>query len=166
MADDRLFHCLGDSMKKLLVLFALLPTLCMGMGIFVNADEMDNLSGSKCKVHVSQYHSGSGIMYLGNCGWYGLKGPAAYVQAWNHSNHVMIVRGDFKYAQAQAHTKVTYINKVKNTIETYEEFGGYKENVKTYNFHDILADAVQAGFQIDSKVITYVKFANYIDTME
>jgi len=106
-------------MKKLLVLFALLPTLCMGMGIFVNADEMDNLNGSKCKVYVSQYHSGSGIMYLGNCGWYGLKGPAAYVLAWNDSNHVLIVRGDFKYAQAKAYTKVTYINIIKNTIQTY-----------------------------------------------
>jgi hypothetical protein len=78
----------------------------------------------------------------------------------------MVVRGNFKFGQPQTNTKVTYINKIARTIQTYEESNGYTENMRTYNFDDILADAVQAGLQLDNKIMTYIKFANYIDTME
>jgi len=153
-------------MKKLLVLLALMPSLCFAAGEFISAVPVDQPNGSTCKVYVSEYHVGSGVMYLGECGWYGLKGTAAYVQGWNYANHIRIVRGNFKYGQAMAYSKVTYINKIAKTIQTYEEFSNSKENFKQYNLDDILADVAQARMPLDNSIMAYIKFANYIDTLE
>jgi hypothetical protein len=153
-------------MRKLILLLALVPTWCFAIGEFVAATPIDNPNGSTCKVYVSEYRAGSDVMYLGSCGWYGLKGIGAYVQGWNHSNHVRIVRSVFNYGQPTTYSKVTYINKVNNTIKTYEEYGGKIENIKQYNLDDILADSLQAGLPVDHSIMAYIKFANYIDTME
>lgn len=153
-------------MKKLLLLLALIPSWCFAAGEFVIASPMDKPNGSDCRVYVSQYHVGSNVLYLGNCGWYGLKGVAAYVQAWNHSNHVRIVRSVFNYGQPTTYSKVTYINKLNDTVQTYEEYGSRIENIKQYNLNDMLVDSLQAGLKIDYSTMDYIKFANYIDTME
>jgi hypothetical protein len=153
-------------MKKFLLLLALLPSLCIAKGEFVNAVPMDNSDGKTCKVFVSDYKQGSDVRYLGNCTWFGLSGTAAYVQNWNFSNHIKIVRANFQYGQIKSYAKVTYINRVNKTIYTYDEFLGYTDNVKNYNLDDILADASQAGLAMDNNIMAYIKFANYIDTME
>jgi hypothetical protein len=69
--------------KKLLLIFALvllIPSVCLGNGISVSASEIDNPSGSRCRVVLTDYRPNSGVMYVGNCGWTGLKGIGAYVQ--------------------------------------------------------------------------------------
>jgi len=153
-------------MKKLIALLALMPSLCFAVGEFINAAPMDEPNGSSCKVYVSEYHSGSGVMYLGSCGWYGLKGTAAYVQGWNYANHIRVVRGVFDQGRTITYSKVTYINKVAKTIQTYEEFGTRKENIKRYDLDDKLTDAAQAGLSLDNNIMAYIKFANYLDTFE
>ena len=153
-------------MKKLLLFLALIPSWCFAVGEFVIAAPINKTNGSNCKVYVSDYHVGSDVMYLGDCGWYGLKGIAAYVQGWNHSNHVRIVRSVFNYGQPTTYAKVTYINKIKDTIQTYEQYGSRIENIKQYNLNDMLTDSLQAGLKIDYSTMDYITFANYIDTFE
>jgi hypothetical protein len=152
--------------KNILLVFALLlSTAAYADGAFVMASPIDNPNGKECKVFVPDYHAGSGVMYLGNCGWFGLNGIAAYVQGWNYANHIKIVRGSFEYGQVKSYSKVTYINKVNKTIQTYEQSYRMPE-VRQYNLDEILTDAVQAGLPIDNSIMSYVKFANYIDTLE
>jgi len=132
-----------------------------------NAMPLDNPTGSTCAVTLSDYYAGSVVMYTGQCGWGGLKGVAAYIQAWNHSNHIKIVRGVFNNSKAASWSKVTYINKVARTIETYEEDYWMTRNRKSYNYDNMETDARQAGLQLDfNKASAYLKFANYIDVHE
>jgi hypothetical protein len=154
-------------MKNKFLIFALiLPSICFADEMAVSAGFMDNPSGSRCKVVLSDYRPNSAAVYLGNCGWTGLKGIGAYVQAWNHSNHVKIVRGQFSSGRVEGYAKVTYINRLTNTVETYEESSYTIRNSNSYSLDGVLADARQSGLQFDSSVSAYIKFANYIDLRE
>ena len=133
----------------------------------VNAMPLDDPRGSTCKLVMAEYRAGSVVMYTGKCGWNGLYGIAGYIQAWNHSNHIKIVRGMFNNGRAVSWTKVTYINKVSRTIETYEEDEWITNNRKTHNFDDRETDARQAGLHLNfNKAESLFKFANYIDIHE
>jgi hypothetical protein len=73
----------------------------------------------------------------------------------------------FENGRALSWTKVTYINKVKKTIETYEEDEWLTENRKTHNFDYMETDARQAGLYLNfNKAESLFKFANYIDIHE
>jgi hypothetical protein len=152
-------------MKKLLFALLLLPTICFAQAQYVSAVPLNN-NGSACTVSVADYRPGSNVFYLGNCGWTGLKGTAAYITAWNHSNHIRIVRGNFSSGKAESFSKVTYINFVDRTVETYEESQSVKINTKNYDLDGILADAKQSGVRIGSGNMAYITFANYIDVFE
>jgi hypothetical protein len=152
-------------MKKLLFALLLLPTLCFAQAQYVSAVPLNN-HGSTCKVSVSDYRPGSTVFYLGDCGWTGLKGTAAYITAWNHSNHVQIVRGNFSSGKAESFSKVTYINFVDRTVATYEESQSIKINTKSYDLDGILADAKQSGVRMNGGNMAYITFANYIDVFE
>jgi hypothetical protein len=153
--------------KNILLIFALLLSpLCFAQAQYVAADPIDKPGGSTCKVLVTEYRPGSGVMYFGDCGWTGLKGIAAYVHGWNQSNHIRVVRGNFSGGKAESFTKVTYINKIERTIMTYEENSYSKLNMKLYQLDDVITDATQAGMKIDHTIMTYVKLANYIDVFE
>lgn len=154
-------------MNKLLFCVALLCSSANAQEMAINAMPLDNPTGSTCKVVMSEYRAGSVVMYTGKCGWNGLYGIAGYIQAWNHSNHIKIVRGMFNNGKANSWTKVTYINKVSKTIETYEEDEWLTNNRKTHNFDDMEADARQAGLVLNfNKASSLFKFANYIDVRE
>ena len=134
-----------------------------------NAMPLDNPTGSTCEVVLSEYYAGSVVMYAGSCGWYGLKGVGGYIQAWNHSNHIKIVRGVFDSGRAVSWAKVTYINRVKNTIETYEEDEEpwMTKNRKTHKLDDIETDARQAGLALNfNRASSLLKLANYVDVLE
>jgi hypothetical protein len=155
--------------KKLLLIFALvllIPSVCFGNGTAVAASEIDNPKGNKCRVVLTEYRPNSGVMYVGNCGWTGLKGIGAYVQGWNHSNHIKIVRGHFESGTVQSYAKVTYINKLEGTVQTYEESMFITKNSRQYYLADLLADANQSGLYFDNTVFAYIKFANYVDMRE
>jgi hypothetical protein len=132
----------------------------------VSAAPLDNPRGSRCKVVLTDYKPGSAAMYVGSCGWTGLNGTAAYVQGWNHSNHIKVVRGQFISGRVESFAKVTYINKVANVVQTYEESSYMTRNVNTYQLGDLLADAHQTGLNFDNTVSAYIKLANYIDIRE
>ena len=154
-------------MKKIFVVFALiLPVICFAGELAVSIAPVDNPNGSKCKVVLMDYKPGSAAVYLGNCGWTGLKGEGAYVQAWNHSNHIKIVRGQFSSGRVESFAKVTYINRVTNTVETYEESTYLSRRRGAYYLDDLLADAKQSGLGLDNSISAYIKFANYIDLKE
>jgi hypothetical protein len=144
----------------------MLPTLCFAQAQYVAAGQMGNPQGSTCKVLVSEYRPGSGVEYLGTCGWYGLKGIAAYVQGWNHSNHIRVVRGEFSSGKPLATTKVMYINMISKKVSTYYENEYQKTQIKVYNLDDIVTDAIQAGVLLNGDIISYVSLANYIDVLE
>jgi hypothetical protein len=152
-------------MKKLLFVFLMLPALCFAEPQYIAAAPMGN-SGADCRVLVSDYRPGSYVEYLGGCGWQGLKGTAAYVQAWNHSNHTRVVRGVFSSGKPIATTKVMYINGVSKKIVTYNENDYQRLNVKVYNLDDVLTDAVKAGVNINDDTMSYIRLANYIDIFE
>ena len=156
-------------MNKLFFCLALVCSSVNAQEMSVNAMPLDNPTGSTCKVVMSEYRAGSVVMYTGNCGWSGLHGIAGYIQAWNHSNHIKIVRGLFRNSKAVSWAKVTYINKIDKTIETYEEDEEpwMTKNRKTHNFDDMEADARQAGLVLNfNKASSLFKFANYIDVRE
>ena len=153
-------------MKKILFTLLLVPAICFAQSQYVAALAMDDERAPTCKVLVSDYHAGAGVMYLGDCGWTGLKGIAAYVQGWNHSNHIRIVRGQFSSGKPEGGTKVTYINRIKGTITTFEEDGFYKSGTKVYKLDNVITDAVQSGVKLDGAIISYVRLANYIDVFE
>lgn len=152
-------------MKKLLLaLTVALPSICFADEMLVSAVSMQN--NSTCNITVPQYKPGSSVMYLGDCGWMGLKGTAAYVQAWNHSNHIRIVRGEFSSGKIQSFAKVTYINMVTRSIETYEQNSYSTQNQNNHNLDEVLTDAKQAGVRFYKKPTDYITLANYIDTKE
>jgi hypothetical protein len=154
-------------MKNILLVFALLLSpLCHADEMAVSAAPLDNPSGSRCKVVLTEYKPGSAAMYYGSCGWTGLKGTAVYVQGWNHSNHIKVVRGQFESGKIESFAKVTYINKVTNVVETYEESSYMKQSKNVYHLGDLLADAHQSGLHFDNTVSAYIKLANYIDIRE
>lgn len=154
-------------MKKLLLVFALLlPALSFADEMAISAAPLDNVGGSRCKVILSDYRAGSAAQYVGKCGWTGLTGTGAYVQGWNHSNHIKVVRGQFVSGRVESFAKVTYINKVTNVVETFEESNYMTRNSNVYHLGDILADAHQAGLHFDNTVSAYIKLANYIDMRE
>jgi hypothetical protein len=154
-------------MNKLLFCIGLLCSSVNAQEMAINAMPLDNPTGSTCKLVMAEYRAGSVVMYTGKCGWNGLYGIAGYVQAWNHSNHIKIVRGMFNNGKAVSWTKVTYINKVNRTIETYEEDEWITNNRKTHNFDDRETDARQAGLYLNfNKAESLFKFANYIDIHE
>ena len=153
-------------MKKILAAFLLLPTLCFAEARYIAATQMDQPNGSTCKVLVDEYHAGSGVMYLGECGWTGLKGIASYTQGWNYGNHIRVVRGEFSSGKPISVTKVMYLNKVNKTIHTYEQGEYSKSGIKRYNLDDVLADANQAGLRLDNSIMAYTKLANYLDVFE
>lgn len=154
-------------MKKFMFGLALVCSGVNAQSMAVNAMPLDDPRGSTCKVVMSEYRAGSVVMYTGKCGWYGLSGVAGYIQAWNHSNHIKVVRGVFENGRAVSWTKVTYINKVKRTVETYEEDEWITENRKTHNFDDMETDARQAGLYLNfNKAESLFKFANYVDVHE
>ena len=136
-------------MNKLFFCVGLLCSSANAQEMAVNAMPLNNSIGSTCKVVLSDYRAGSVVTYTGKCGWYGLSGVSGYIQAWNHSNHIKIVRGVFNSGKAVSWTKVTYINKVSRTIETYEEDEWLTNNRKTHNFDDREADARQAGLYLN-----------------
>jgi len=155
--------------KKLLLIFALvllIPSVCLGNGISVSASEIDNPSGSRCRVVLTDYRPNSGVMYVGNCGWTGLKGIGAYVQAWNHSNHIKVVRGHFESGTVQSFAKVTYINRLEGIVQTYEESMFITKNLRQYELADLISDANQSGLHFNNTVFAYIKFANYVDIRE
>ena len=152
--------------KKLLAFLLVFPVLCFAQAQYVSAVPLTNFNGSTCRVLVSDYRPGSSVMYLGNCGLMGLKGTAAYITAWNHSNHIQVVRGNFSSGKAESFTKVTYINIIERTVTTYEESQSIHINKRSYQLDDILADAKQSGVRIDSSTMAYITFANYIDVLE
>jgi hypothetical protein len=153
--------------KNILLVFALLlPPLCFAQEVAVSAAPLDNPSGSRCKVVLTDYKAGSAAQYLGSCGWTGLNGTGAYVQGWNHSNHIKVVRGQFVSGRIETFAKVTYINKVNNVVQTYEESSYMTRNITSYQLGDLLADAHQVGLNFDNTVSAYIKLANYIDIRE
>jgi hypothetical protein len=153
--------------KNILLVFALLLSpLSFAQEMAVSAAPLDNPTGSRCKVILSEYKAGSAAQYLGSCGWTGLNGTGAYVQGWNHSNHIKVVRGQFVSGRVESFAKVTYINKVNNVVQTYEESSYMTRNITSYQLGDLLADAHQAGLNFDSTVSAYIKLANYIDIRE
>lgn len=152
--------------RLLFALVLLIPSVCFGNGTSVSASEIDNPKGNKCRVVLTEYRPNSGVMYVGNCGWAGLKGIGAYVQGWNHSNHIKIVRGHFESGTVQSFAKVTYINKLEGTVQTYEESMFIIKNSRQYDLADLLADANQSGLHFDNTVFAYIKFANYVDMRE
>ena len=153
-------------MKKLLFIFLMLPVLCFAQAQYVSALPLDNPNNSTCRVLVPEYRPGSSVFYLGNCGWAGLNGTAAYIAAWNHSNHVRIVRGNFSSGKAESFSKVTYINFVNRKVLTYEESQSIRVNTKSYDLDGILADARQAGVKMGNSSMAYIAFANYVDVFE
>ncbi len=152
--------------KKLLTILLVFPIMCFAQAQYVSAVPLTNFNGSPCRVLVADYRPGSTVYYLGNCGLTGLKGTAAYITAWNHSNHIQIIRGNFSSGKAESFTKVTYINIVERTVTTYEESQSIHINKRNYQLDDILADAKQSGVKIDSSNMAYINFANYIDVLE
>jgi hypothetical protein len=153
--------------KNILLIFALvLPVLCFADEAAISATPLDSYGGNRCKVFVPQYRAGSAVMYTGSCGWTGLSGTAAYVQTWNHGNHIRIVRGQFASGQIQSFAKITYINMVKKTVETYEQNSYTTQNFNEHHLDDILADAKQSGLRFDNTAMAYIKLANYIDMRE
>jgi hypothetical protein len=153
--------------KNILLVFALLLSpLSFAQEMAVSAAPLDNPTGSRCKVILSEYKAGSAAQYLGSCGWTGLNGTGAYVQGWNHSNHIKVVRGQFVSGRVESFAKVTYINKVNNVVQTYEESSYMTRNITIYQLGDLLADAHQVGLNFDSTVSAYIKLANYIDIRE
>jgi hypothetical protein len=88
------------------------------------------------------------------------------VQGWNHSNHIKVVRGQFVSGRIETFAKVTYINKVNNVVQTYEESSYMTRNIASYQLGDLLADAHQVGLNFDNTVSAYIKLANYIDIRE
>ncbi len=152
--------------KKLLTILLVFPIMCFAQAQYVSAVPLTNFNGSTCRVLVADYRPGSFVYYLGNCGLTGLKGTAAYITAWNHSNHIQIIRGNFSSGKAESFTKVTYINIVERTVTTYEESQSIHINKRNYQLDDILADAKQSGVKIDSSNMAYINFANYIDVLE
>jgi hypothetical protein len=150
--------------KLLLTLAIVLPSICFADQVVVSAVSMQDQS--TCNVTVPQYKPGSSVMYLGNCGWTGLKGTGAYVQAWNHSNHIKIVRGEFYSGKIQSFAKITYINMVTRSIETYEQNTYSTQNLNTHDLDNVLTDAKQAGVRFYKKPTDYITLANYIDTKE
>jgi len=154
-------------MKKFMFGLALVCSGVNAQSVAINAMPLDDPRGSTCKLVMPEYRAGSVVMYAGKCGWYGLSGVAGYIQAWNHSNHIKVVRGVFENGRAVSWTKVTYINKVKRTVETYEEDEWITENRKTHNFDDMETDARQAGLYLNfNKAESLFKFANYVDVHE
>jgi hypothetical protein len=153
--------------KKILLIFALvLPVTCLADEMAVAAMPIDGYSGNRCKVFIPQYRAGSSVMYTGSCGWAGLSGTGAYVQTWNHGNHIRIVRGQFASGQIQSFAKITYINMVKKTVETYEQNSYTTQNFNEHHLDDILADARQSGLRLGNTPMAYIKLANYIDMRE
>jgi hypothetical protein len=153
--------------KKLIATLLLcIPLLAYSGEELVAAVPLHNVNGSACNVMVSDYRPGSNVMYLGKCGWYGLKGPAAYVQTWNFTNHIKVVRGYFDFGKNVNYTKVTYINKVEGIVETYEEDRYLELNRKVYKLYDIMADVKQANVQIEQSMLGYIQFANYMDSIQ
>ena len=153
-------------MSKYFLFLLLLPTICFAQSQYISAYPMDNPEGKTCKVLVNDYKPGSTVVYVGDCGMMGLKGVAAYIQAWNHANHIRIVRGQFNSGKAISDTKVTYINRVRGTITTFDEGAYYKSTAKLYKLDDVITDAVQSGIKLDGSVVAYVRLANYIDVFE
>lgn len=134
-----------------------------------NAMPLDYPTGPSCAVVLSEYYAGSVVMYTGNCGWQGLKGVGGYIQAWNHSNHIKIVRGLFDSGRAVSWAKVTYINRVKNSVETYEEDEEpwMTKNRKSYMLDEIETDARQAGLVLNfNRASSLIRLANYLDVLE
>jgi len=153
--------------KNILLIFALvLPVLCFADEAAISATPLDSYGGNRCKVFVPQYRAGSAVMYTGSCGLTGLSGTGAYVQTWNHGNHIRIVRGQFASGQIQSFAKITYINMVKKTVETYEQNSYTTQNFNEHYLDDILADARQSGLRFDNTAMAYIKLANYIDMRE
>ncbi len=153
-------------MKKILAVCLLAPTLCFANGQYVEAYSITNPSSSLCKVLVGNYHAGSSVGYVGDCGWFGLTGIGGYVQTWNHSNHVRVVRGVFSSGEVKPKPKVTHINNADGTITTYEQGKYMRFNVKTYQLDDVLTDAKQAGLNLGNDSMAYIKLANYVDVFE
>ena len=156
-------------MKPLILCLTLVCLSANAQEMAVNAMPLDNPTGSTCKVVISEYRAGSVVMFTGNCGWYGLKGVGGYIQGWNHTNHIKIVRGVFENGRVVSWAKVTYINKVNRTIETYEEDEEpwMTKNRRTHSFDDMETDARQAGLVLNfNKASSLFKFANYIDVRE
>ena len=155
-------------MKKVIVacVTAILPALCIAEPAYIGATPMDEPNGRPCRVYISDYRPGSGAMYLGTCGWTGLKGIASYTIGWNHGNHIRVVRGQFDYGKPVSATKVTYFNKVQGTITTYTQSEFSRSNVRNYNLDDVLTDAQQAGIRINSSIMAYTTIANYLDVFE
>jgi hypothetical protein len=141
-----------------------LPSVCFGDEATVSAVSMQNRGN--CNVTVPYYRPGSSVMYMGDCGWTGLKGTAAYIQSWNHSNHIRIVRGEFSSGRIQSFAKVTYINAVTRSVETYEQNSYATQNFNTHALDDVLADAKQSGVRFSKNATDYITLANYIDTKE
>ena len=153
-------------MKKLIAVLMLAPALCFAESRYIAAQPMDQPNGSTCKVLVADYRPGSGVMYLGTCGWTGLKGVASYTQGWNAGNHIKVVRGEFDSGKPLSVTKVMYLNKVNKTIHTYEQSEYGTGMSKKYNLDDVLTDAKQAGLRLDNSIMAYTKLANYLDIFE
>lgn len=152
-------------MKKLLLALAVvLPSICFGDEATVSAVSMQDRG--TCNVTVPQYRPGSSVLYMGECGWTGLKGTAAYIQHWNHSNHIRIVRGQFSSGKIQSFAKITYINMITRSIETYEQNSYTTQNVNTHELDGVLTDAKQAGVRFSKNATDYITLANYIDTKE
>jgi hypothetical protein len=141
------------------------PLIANAQTSFV-ASEIDNPT-NKCQVIVADYRVGSDINYLGNCSWSSLKGIGAYVEKWNHGNHVRVVRGNFKKGQSTDWSKVTYFNLLKKTVVSSEENSWLTRNRTVYQIDDVIADMVRSKVDIDlSKVSTYLVIANFIDLYE
>jgi hypothetical protein len=154
-------------MKKFIFGLALVCSSVNAQEMVINAMPLGDPRGSTCKVVLAEYRPGSVVMYSGKCGWHGLSGVAGYIQSWNHSNHIKIVRGAFDSGRAVSWTKVTYINKVNKTIETYEEDEWITNNRKIHKYDDVEADARQAGLGLNfNKSASLFAFANYIDVLE
>lgn len=154
-------------MKRLLATMAVcFPLLCSAAEQLVAAVPLADFKGSTCNVFVSEYQAGSNIMYIGNCGWWGLKGTAAYVQTWNFDNHVKVVRGHFDSGRTANIARVVHIDQLNRVVEVYDEGFFVKSNQLTYNLDDILADMKQARVRIDKGMYSYVQFANYMDTLQ
>jgi hypothetical protein len=155
-------------MKKVLIacITATMSTLCVAQSAYINAVPMDQRGGTPCKVFVSDLRPGSEAMYLGTCGWMGLKGIASYTIGWNHGNHIRVVRGQFDSGKPVFSTKVTYFNKVEGTITTYIQSDYGRSSFKKYQLDDVLVDAKQVGLRLDDSIMAYTKIANYLDVFE
>lgn len=150
-----------------LFILLMFPLFAHAQNASVMAFEMDNPTGSKCQVIVTDYRVNSGTMYSGNCGWYGLKGIGAYVEGWNHGNHMRVVRGNFRSGRTIGWSKVTYFNLTKKVVTVYEENDWMTRNRIVYNLDDVIADVVRTKVDVNlSKVSAYIVIANFIDLYE